>query len=215
MARRGNKKELLYEPVVQFFGNRPEAESGDRCLRFPGIGTDYYILLCDGMGTGPGAVGEGRSAGMVLKKLLGAGYPASHALQSLNSICALRERAGAVTVDLVQLDLSQGKVQIYKWGAAPSYLLSPYGAQRIGYGGPPPGISVTDTGKSCETVSLRPGQWLLLLSDGIDEQKLQSLCRYGSQNHPEDLAQELLTDARNPRQDDGTLAFIALREKRA
>ena len=215
VGRRTAKKEPAYEPVVQFFGNRPEAESGDRCLRFPGTGNDYYVLLCDGMGTGPGAVREGRSAGMVLQKLLRAGYPASHALQSLNSICALRERAGAVTVDLVQLDLSSGKAQLYKWGAVSSYLLSSYGAQKMGAGGPPPGISVTDSGQACETVSLRQGQWLLLTSDGIDEGRIQTCCQYGGQILPEDLAEELLSGAWSPRQDDATLAFISLREKKA
>lgn len=213
VGRRAARTEPVYEPVVQFYGNRPEAESGDRCLRFAGTGNDYYVLLCDGMGTGPGAVREGRSAASLLQKLLSAGFPAGHALQSLNSICALRERAGAVTVDLVQLDLASGKAQLYKWGAVPSYLLGPYGAQKMGNGGPPPGIRVGETCRSCETVTIRPGQWLMLTSDGIDDDRIQFCISQNPEVIPADLAEELLSGVRSYGQDDATLAFITFKGK--
>ena len=43
--------------------------SGDRGAHFPGPGLRYYVLLCDGMGTGPGAAQESESALRILTGL--------------------------------------------------------------------------------------------------------------------------------------------------
>ena len=132
LGRRSRETMPFYEPQVQIYGNRPEEENGDCSMRFAGTGCRYYVLLCDGMGTGMGAVQEGRTAAGLLRRLLTAGYPVEYALRSLNSLCALRERAGAVTVDLAELMLDTGKVTVYKWGAAPSYLVTSFGAEKLG-----------------------------------------------------------------------------------
>ena len=72
---------------------------------------------------------------IILRRLLMAGYPAQYALRSVNSLCTLRGRAGAVTLDLAEFRLDTGKVSVYKWGAAPSWLLLPTGVEQIGAGG--------------------------------------------------------------------------------
>ncbi len=59
---------------------------------FPGPGLRYYVLLCDGMGTGPGAAQESESALRILTGLLQAGMPASEALGTLNDLYVLRDR---------------------------------------------------------------------------------------------------------------------------
>ena len=124
-------------------------------------GPMVFAILCDGMGTGMGAVQEGRTAVSMLRRLLTAGYPAEHALQSLNSLCALRERAGAVTVDLLELELDTGKASLYKWGAAPSYLVRRSGTEKLGSATPPPGLSVTDDGRKAEKFSLHSVNFVL------------------------------------------------------
>ena len=156
-----------FRPEVAVCSRGKEAANGDRCLRFAGTRNRYYVLLCDGMGTGDGAAFEARTAGSMLRRMLMAGYPAQYALQSLNSICVLRGSAGAVTVDLVEADLVTGRASVYKWGAAPSWLLGPAGPERIGREGPPPGISVVDGG-TVDRVTLQHGAPLVLLSDGVD-----------------------------------------------
>ena len=97
---------------------------------FAGIGCRYYVLLCDGMGTGLGAAEEGQSAASLLRQMLSAGFPPEHALRSVNSLLALRGRAAAVTIDLAELRLDSGRVTVYKWGAAPSLLLSGTAAEK-------------------------------------------------------------------------------------
>ena len=195
---------------VQVYGNRPEADNGDRCLRFPGVGCRYYVLLCDGMGTGLGAVQEGKTAAEMLKKLLGAGYPAEYALRSLNSLCALRERSGAVTVDLAEIFLDSGKVNLYKWGAAPSYLMHTNGAERIGSLGPPPGLSVTDCREQTERFTLRRGEMLILISDGVEQEDTLRCCTEALGQPPAELGIRLLSDSRLTGDDDATAVIIQL-----
>lgn len=213
LARRLPGAVAAYEPQVQVYGNRPEADNGDRCLRFAGIGCKYYVLLCDGMGTGLGAVQEGKTAAQMLKKLLAAGYPAEYALRSLNSLCALRERAGVVTVDLAELLLDSGKVNLYKWGAAPSYLVSTTGAEKIGTVGPPPGLSVTDCREQTERLSLRRGEMLVLVSDGVAQEDTLRCCMECVGLPAAELGLRLLSQSRLTGDDDATAAIIQLLPK--
>lgn len=202
----------VYSAQVSVFGNRPEEENGDRCLRFSGTEGKYYVLLCDGMGTGLGAVQEGRTAGAMLKRLLTAGYPAEHALRSINSICALRDRAGAVTMDLAEIHLNTGRVNLYKWGAVPSYLISSVAAEKIGVAGPPPGLSVTDYRESVERLSLRRGQLLIMVSDGVGESEAMRCCMDGVGKTPTEVAVELLSVAQAGGLDDATVVAISLEQ---
>ena len=209
LARKNMSSEACYEPRIHVFGNRPEEENGDRCLHFVGTGCDYYVLLCDGMGTGPGAVQEGRTAGNILRKLLSAGYPAEYALRSVNSLCALRERAGAVTMDLVQIQLDSGKVRLFKWGAPASYLVTAFGVEKIGCAGPPPGLSVTESRERTDRVTLRRGQSLVMVSDGIDEDQALRSCLDGREETPQELSRRLLAVSRQEG-DDATVVVIRI-----
>ena len=203
----------IYTPRVAVFGNRPEEENGDRCLRFAGTEGRYYVLLCDGMGTGLGAIQEGREAGQILRRLLSVGYPAEYALRSVNSICALRDRAGAVTVDLAEIQLHSGKVTLYKWGAVPSYLIGGVGVEKIGAATPPPGLSVTDYRESVDKLSLRRGQLLVMVSDGIGETEALRCCMGNIGKTPGQIATALLTAAQPGPQDDATVVMISLEQE--
>ena len=213
LARRMDGIGACYEPLVQVYGNRPAADNGDRCLMFAGTQSRYYVLLCDGMGTGLGAVQEGKTAADLLRRLLSAGYPADYALQSLNSLCALRNRAGAVTVDLLELELETGKARLYKWGGAPSYLVSKVGAEKIGTAGPPPGLSVTDSRETSHRLSLRRGEMLLLVSDGVGEEEALRCCLRMVGAAPGELACALLTCAQLGGEDDATVVTVSLGQK--
>ena len=213
LARRAQGLSPCYEPQVHVYGNRPKADNGDRCIQFAGTQCRYYVLLCDGMGTGLGAVQEGKTAADLLRRLLTAGYPADYALQSLNSLCALRSRAGAVTVDLVELQLETGKGFLYKWGAAPSYLVTTLGAEKIGTAGPPPGLSVTDCREMSYRLSLRRGELLVLVSDGVGEEEALHTCVRMAGCAPGELARSLLTCSQLGGEDDATVVTVRLGQK--
>lgn len=213
LARRTENVRACYEPLVQIYGNRPAADNGDRCIMFAGTQCRYYVILCDGMGTGLGAVQEGKNAADMLRRLLVAGYPTDYALQSLNSLCALRNRAGAVTVDLLEIQMDTGKALLYKWGAAPSYLVSGIGAEKIGTAGPPPGLSVTDNRGTTFRLSLRRGEILLLVSDGVGEEEALHCCMKMTGASTGELARSLLTCGLMSGEDDATVVTVRLGQK--
>ena len=208
LSQRAATAAAVYDPVVSVCGNRRAGENGDRCMQFAGIRNRYYILLCDGMGTGEGAVQEGKLAVKYLQKLLGCGFPASHALNSLNSLCALRDRAAAVTVDLAEVELDTGKVTLYKWGAAAAFLVSAAGTEKLGTTSPPPGLWVTNTQEVTCSVLMKRGQILLLVSDGLEEAQVMALCRQQKHTSPAALAERLLKEASC--EDDATVVAIQL-----
>lgn len=187
-----------------------ETANGDSCLRFAGPGGQYFVVLCDGMGTGMGAETESRAAGDMLRRLLTAGYPAEHALRTLNSLCTLQGKAGSVTVDLARIDLQTGKTALYKWGAAPSYLLTAEGIEKIGTAGPPPGLSVTNAREMVDKLSLRRGQTLLMLSDGVDADAVIHRAGELARDSSGEAASRALEIGRGGGSDDATAVAIRL-----
>ncbi len=210
LARRGQSPRPQFRVEVGLGTAGKELTNGDRCLHFAGTEGNYYILLCDGMGTGLGAAQESQTAAGLLKQMLTAGFPAEYALRSLNSLTVLRGRAGAVTVDLAQIRLDTGRVTIYKWGAAPSYVLRSSGAEKIGTAGPPPGLSVTQSRETVERLSLRRGEALILFSDGVDAHAALRREGISPQAPPGELAASLLERAGEAREDDATVAVVRL-----
>lgn len=212
LPRRGDRKSAYYRLEVSARSRGKETSCGDRCMAFPGTGCRYYVLLCDGMGTGLGAAQEGQSAGDLLKQMLTAGFPPEHAFRSVNSILLLRGQAGAVTLDLVELRLDSGRAAIYKWGAAPSYVLRKKGAQKIGTATPPPGISIEEARETVDRLSLRRGEMLILVSDGAE---IGEVLRRGEIQPlpPGELAQWLLKECSVADGDDATIAVMRLQRR--
>lgn len=206
LNHRGACAAAVYDPLVSVCGNRRQGQNGDRCTQFAGVRNQYYILLCDGMGTGTGAVQEGKTAIGYLRQLLSCGFPAGHALRSLNSLCALGDRVASVTVDLAEVELDTGKVTLYKWGAGASYLLTTAGAEKLGSISPPPGLSVTEGREVSCSFLMRRGQTLVLVSDGVEEEAVMDACKKTLSAAA--LAEELLRTA--SREDDATVVTVQL-----
>ena len=188
-----------------------EPANGDLCQAFPGVGMRFYVLLCDGMGTGLGAAQEGRQAGELVKQMLSAGLPPQYAMGTVNTHLALRGQAGAVTIDLAEIRLDTGRAAVYKWGAAPSLILRRNRAEKIGTVTPPPGISVTETRESVVRLSLRRGEVLVLASDGMDLTDTSGLAEMAGSKTPGELAGYILQEYGDNGEDDATAAVIRLR----
>jgi len=210
LPRRMQRRYPKFQAEIAMKAYSREVDNGDRCVWFEGTQCRFYVLLCDGMGTGLGASQEGQTAASLLRQMLTAGFPAEHALRSLNSLLALRGRAAAVTVDLAELRLDTGRATLYKWGAAPSLLLSDGIADKIGTAGPPPGLSVTDGREMVERLSLRRGEMLVLLSDGVDGERVRKGRALHTQLPPELLAAEILERGTDCTDDDATVVVIRL-----
>ncbi len=213
LPRRGQHIHTEYRVQCAARSAGKQKANGDCCVAFPGTEGQYYVLLCDGMGTGLGAAQEGDSAAVLLRQMLSVGFPAEHALRSLNSMLILRGRAGAVTMDLAQIDLTNGAAALYKWGAAPSWVLKKKGAEKIGTATPPPGLSVEDTRETVVRLSLRGGETLILLSDGAEVGETLRRMEGMSDAPPGELAQLLLEQGCRG-EDDATAAVIRLQRLR-
>jgi len=210
LARRSRQYHLRFTPEVACAAKSKESENGDRFRHFSGPGGQYFLLLCDGMGTGVGAAEEGKTAASLLEGMLTAGFPAEYALESLNSLLALRGRAGAVTVDLAQIRLDTGAAVLYKWGAAPSCLLRFGSPEKIGTAGPPPGIRGQDIREKQERLSLRRGEILILLSDGVDGEGVRRRAVTEAETPLGELAARLLEAGAEDTADDATVAVVRL-----
>ena len=186
-----------------------ELADGDRVSAFPGVGCRYYVLLCDGMGTGLGAAEESRQASELIQGMLTAGMAPSAVLGSINSQLTLMGRGGAVTVDLAELRLDTGRVWLYKWGAGPSWLLRRRRQTRIGGSGPPPGLGMGAGRESVIRVSLFPGDTLVMLSDGVEGLDTKAWTVDAKDMDPGELAARILADTPG-RDDDATAVVIRL-----
>ncbi len=210
LPHRHDAGRIRYKPESAIRTAGKELSNGDRCLRFAGGEGLYYLLLCDGMGTGLGAAEAAGFAAQTLRRLLMAGLPAEHALRHLNSLCALQGKSGIVSIDLAELQLDSGKATLYKWGAAPSYLLLPSGPERVGTAVAPPGLSATECRETVDRVTLRKGEVLVLLSDGIDASTAIGSVRRMPTENIGLLASKLLAQGKGSGTDDATVAVIRL-----
>ena len=210
LPHRGKMLDLRFRADAEVASCGREPDNGDVCESFDGPGGSWFLLLCDGMGTGIGAAEEAKTAHSMVKKMLCAGFPPEHALESVNSLCCLRGRAGAVTVDLVQVELDSGKASIYKWGAAPSYLLSEEGVKKIGTAGPPPGLGVEKVRETVDRLSLRRGEVLILASDGVEGEGVLPRLRIGPGEPLGEIAAKFLEAGWSEGADDATVAAVRL-----
>lgn len=180
--------------------------SGDRYAHFRGPDEKYFVILCDGMGTGPEAAQAGEEALQLLSALVKAGLNPAFALECLNDLYVLRETGGFSTVDLLEIRLDNGLATLYKWGGAPSYLRMGTLVRTIGTGAPPPGLEPGCRAQVAQ-IPLHPGAMVILLTDGVPNPLLSSRIATPGIT-PEELADSLLLTGS---QDDQT-ALIAVLE---
>lgn len=191
------------------------AVSGDRGACFAGPGSMYYVLLCDGMGTGPGAAAESESAMNLLTGLLQAGLSAGAALEMLNGVYLLRNSGGFSTADLLELHLDSGRALLYKWGAAPSYVKHQGYAKKVGTAAPPPGLGL---GGACRAevirLSLTRGETVILVSDGVSGEETRQRIAGFADPSPKALASYIIAGTGQngeEGEDDRTAVAVCLR----
>lgn len=201
-----------FQPELGFRsqGRRGDSLSGDQGASFQ-WGRWYYVLLCDGMGTGRGAAAEAGAAIQVLKTLIQSGVKPTEAMQLLNGVYILRDDGGFSTVDLLQADLVSGEARLYKWGAAPSYLKRRGAVEKIGTASPPPGLGVGEAHRpEGAKLSLSRGEMLVLVSDGAGGESAERFIRQYSGLSPKELASGVVSCSQSEGEDDRTAAVLAL-----
>lgn len=199
-----------------------ETVSGDAGTYFKRADGKLYVLLCDGMGSGPEANRESSLAVRLLEQFLQAGVEAGQALNTLSSALALRgeETGGFTTVDLLQVDLFTGEGELLKLGAAPTYLKKGDTIQKLAGSSLPAGLAEGSPAAFDRfPLHLAPGDWVVMASDGVcgtgEDRWLMDKLRAFDGPSPKDLARTLLTDSAQDPTDDRTVLVLRIDRRSA
>ena len=147
-----------------------ERVSGDRGTYFKTDAGVLCVILSDGMGCGDEAAEDSRRVIGILEKFLRAGMEPAVAMKLLNSVLLLRdgESWGFATVDLMCVDLFTGQTSFYKYGAAPSYVLSGRNIRRVKGETLAAGLSAGEgTAPDVVRMRLKPGCTAVIATDGV------------------------------------------------
>ena len=138
------------------------------------------MIISDGMGSGQDAAIQSRAAVTMLRRLIEAGFGHEFAAKTTNSLLLLRSPGETfATVDLAVIDLYTGEAEFIKIGSCPSYIRRRRGVDVIKSQSLPAGVlNSVDVEKSA--TRLRPGDLLIMASDGIGDPRILGSDREGT-----------------------------------
>lgn len=223
----GHKRDRLVfaqaEPLMAVAGvaarkKDGQTVSGDTGAWFKLDDGSLYVLLCDGMGSGPEAGEDSSLAARLLEQFLRAGVTPDAALRTLNGALVLRgeEKGGFTTIDLLRVDLFTGEATVYKYGAAPTYIRHGDKVNRLTGSALPAGLAAGEGAPDQSHFKLAAGDCVLLVSDGItgtgEDIWLRELLGAFAGESPKDLACALITESesRGTGVDDRTALVIKI-----
>ena len=178
-----------------------------------------WVVLCDGMGSGPGAAEQSRLALKLLEDFLRAGVSPELALSTLSNALSLRgeQELGFTTIDLLGLDLFSGQCRSYKLGAAPTYVRQNGRVKKITGGSLPAGLEFgRESRPDVRQFQISKEDVIVLISDGItdgegDDWVWQSIRDFRGQS-PRELAHRILEESAADR-DDRTVIVLQIRDR--
>lgn len=146
-----------------------ETVSGDRYACFRTDEGVLYVLLSDGMGSGPEAAKMASDTVSVTERFLRSGVSPAETLGILSSLCLLKNEDSleSSTVDLLALDMFSGQADLYKCGAPSAYLRHGASVKRVGSSALPVGFGAGLPKKAVTRLTLSPGDTLIMASDGV------------------------------------------------
>lgn len=140
--------------------------SGDTVAYFESSDDRFYSLISDGMGSGEVAKETSEFVATFMRAALEIGAAKETVLHMLNHTIRSQREECSATVDLFEVDLLTGEAVFIKSGAAPSYVRRDSSIFRIRSQTAPIGLlGSIDTEKI--KVEIRPGDYVIMLSDGI------------------------------------------------
>ena len=157
------------ETAVSCQSGLPGSACGDSYLIRPVSGGRLMLLLSDGMGMGEAAAQESRAAAELIGGMLGAGLPRELAQETVNQYLLWRSGEDLfATLDLCLLDLHSGVAEFSKMAACQTVILRGGTLLRVEGADLPLGV-VEGAHAGCSRVQLRPGDMLIMATDGVME----------------------------------------------
>lgn len=200
-----------------------ETVSGDTGTWFKREDGSLFVLLCDGMGSGPAAHRESSEAVRLLEEFLRAGVEPGEALRTLSAALALRGEVsgGFTTIDLLHLDLFTGGAAVYKYGAAPTYVKKGNTVSRFSGASLPAGLTPgAGVAPDVSRFRLEEGDSVLMVSDGVaggdGDTWLRERLRSFEAGSPRELTRLLLDESvrRGAGADDRTAVLLRLERRK-
>lgn len=181
-------------------------------------GTEKYIILSDGMGTGKRARLDSIFSVSLLTRLLNSGISMETAHKLLNSMLMVKGwEESFATLDLVKIDMNSGSANFLKAGAVDSWLCRDGCTKKIGGGSFPMGI-LSECLPYVNTMKLFDGDYIFLTSDGVDEDSAHEYAKViasNSKNPIDELVQKVGKMALSKRgKESDDLTFILIKIKR-
>ena len=191
--------------------------NGDCITRFECTDGRYYVLICDGMGTGGEASFTSRISSAFLEEILRAGADITVALTMLNNYMRSRSLECSAGIDLMEIDRFTGEARFVKSGAAPSFVIRDGRLFRLCSKTVPIGI-LRALDAEMIRFTLERGDIIVMLSDGVTENFEDSawLCdmlstRSVTDASPTEIAQRIVAAARvgvDPKRRDDVSAAV-------
>ncbi len=179
----------------------------------------FYALLCDGMGSGRDAALVSRISCHFLEQLSGCGGTLQTVLKTVNDFLLCQSCECSTTIDLMRLDLYDGTCDFVKCGACPSLVLRGGNTFKLSSASMPIGAA-REVGCELITLHLRPGDRVLIMSDGVGcdiegSAWLSSLLAGRLRHEVQELAEDILEISASEEQkpDDRSIAVIEIAEK--
>ena len=169
--------ENLYLVLNEYPALRVDIGVDQRCASESGMCGDAYqyfldnkghfvMILSDGMGTGGRAAVDGAMASGLMNRLIKAGFGYDCSLKILNASMLFKSTDESLaTVDVASVDLFTGKTDLYKAGAAPTFIRRAGRAGKAESASLPAGI-LRDIRFDKASVRCKTGDIIVLISDG-------------------------------------------------
>lgn len=140
---------------------------GDSIVRFETEDGRFFAALSDGMGSGAEAKSDSQMTVDLLKSILSRSFDGKTAMRAVNS--ALQSKnldASFATVDILTLNLHNGRAEFIKSGAAPSFVKRGSTVYEITSSTLPAGLS---SGGEYDKIAftLKRGDTVVMMSDGV------------------------------------------------
>ena len=154
----------------------PSGICGDAFSHFNDGKGRVFMVLSDGMGAGGRAAVDGAMASGLMTRLLKAGFGYDCSLSMVNSAMLFKSTDESLaTVDISCIDLFSGRTDLLKAGAAPTVIRRNGKSGRAQSTSLPAGI-LRDVGFDKATVKLRPGDIVVMMSDGATSEGTEWIC---------------------------------------
>lgn len=142
--------------------------SGDSVIYFE-KGNKFFVILCDGMGSGDDAMHQSRLTARLFEKFLKAGFEKETSLRMINSALALKaDQESFSTVDILEINTETGDCEFLKIGSAQSFIKKKKEIGVISSKSLPVGIleNVDTKPLKCK---VETGDLILMVTDGVSE----------------------------------------------